>query len=263
MVETVSVLGVKVSAVNIAIVLTEADRWIAEGRRDYVCVTGAHGVIESQGDPELLRIHNRAGLVVPDGMPIVWVSRLHGGRQVSQVCGRELMLALCGHSVSRGYRHFFYGGGPGIGALLNQKLCHRFPGLNVVGSITPPFRALTEDEDERVVAEINRARPDILWVGLSTPKQERWMASHRARISAPVMLGVGAAFDFNSGVKKSPPSWVQRNGLEWAFRLVSEPRRLWRRYAYIVPAFLALNLLQLLRLQQFEVASPARDRDPR
>jgi N-acetylglucosaminyldiphosphoundecaprenol N-acetyl-beta-D-mannosaminyltransferase len=253
-VETVSVLGVNVSAVNTTVVLTEVDRWIAEGRRHYICVTGAHGVIECQGDKELLRIHNRAGLVVPDGMPVVWVSRLRGFRQVSRVCGRELMLALCEHSVPRRYRHFFYGGGSGIGELLSQKVCQRFPGLTVVGSITPPFRPLTLEEDDKVVAEINAARPDVLWIGLSTPKQERWMASHRDVISAPVMLGVGAAFDFNSEVKRSAPVWMQHNGLEWAFRLASEPRRLWRRYAYIVPAFIALNLLQFLGLQSFPIA---------
>ena len=163
-------------------------------------------------------------------MPLVWLSRARGFGYVNRVYGPDLMLALCERSLSKGYRHFLYGGAPGVPEKLAENLKRRFPGLDVVGTYSPPFRPLTHEEDERVVRMINEAGPDIVWVGLSTPKQERWMAGHIGRLEAPVLIGVGAAFDFHSGVKRQAPRWMQRSGLEWLFRLLTEPRRLWRRY---------------------------------
>jgi N-acetylglucosaminyldiphosphoundecaprenol N-acetyl-beta-D-mannosaminyltransferase len=209
----VDILGVNVSAVNMAQALATIEDWIATGEKNYVCVTGVHGVMESQRDEALRRIHNAAGLVTPDGMPLVWISRLRGYRHVERVYGPDLLQELCKCSAARGYRNYFYGGDTGVPELLAEKLRERFSGLKVVGSFSPPFRELTPDEDAEVVQAINRARPDIVWIGLSTPKQEKWMAMHLRSLSAPVLIGVGAAFDFHAGLKKQAPRWMQRSGL--------------------------------------------------
>jgi N-acetylglucosaminyldiphosphoundecaprenol N-acetyl-beta-D-mannosaminyltransferase len=246
-----NILGVGVSALNMAMALEIIEGWIERREPHYVCVTGVHGVMESQRDGELRRIHNRAGLVTPDGMPLVWLSRLQGFHHVERVYGPDLMLALCERSAAKGYRHFFYGGAEGVPEQLASVLQKRFPGLQVAGTFSPPFRSLTADEDDRIVQMINAAAPDIVWVGLSTPKQERWMAGHRERLTAPVLIGVGAAFDFLTGRKPQAPHWMQRAGLEWLFRLLTEPRRLWRRYLYHNPRFVLLVLLQLLGLRRY------------
>ncbi|MFN2582579.1 MAG: WecB/TagA/CpsF family glycosyltransferase [Candidatus Dormibacteria bacterium] len=241
------VLGVKVSAVSMDTTLDVLDRWITEDARSYVCVTGVHGVMESRRDERLRDIHNDAGLVTPDGMPLVWWSRAAGSRNVTRVCGPDLLLAACQRSLTTGYRHFFYGGKDGVTDLLAHKLQQKFPGLVVAGTYTPLFRPLTRDEDEEVVSRINAASPEIVWVGLSTPKQEYWMAAHVGRISAPVMIGVGAAFDFHAGLKRPAPIWMQHSELEWLFRLASEPCRLWKRYLVNNRAFVTLALQEIWR----------------
>lgn len=243
--ERLNVLGVGVSAITMAQALATIDIWIAHRQQRYVCVTGVHGIMESQRDPLLRRIHNRAGLVTPDGMPLVWLCHLHGLRHVERVYGPDLMLALCEHSLAAGYRHYVYGGAEGVPELLAERLQQRFGGLQVVGTCSPPFRPLSTEEDQQVVAAINAAAPDIVWVGLSTPRQEHWMADHVGRLSAPVLIGVGAAFDFHSGRKRQAPRWIQRHGLEWFFRLLNEPRRLWRRYLINNPLFVLLIAQQL------------------
>jgi N-acetylglucosaminyldiphosphoundecaprenol N-acetyl-beta-D-mannosaminyltransferase len=245
-----NVLGVGVSAVDIPMAVAAMERWIAEGGSAYVCVSGAHGVMECQRDEGLRRIHNDAGMVTPDGMPLVWLSRLHGARRVSRVYGPDLMLAFCERAEATGYRHFFYGGADGVPERLAAKLKERFPGLAVAGTWSPPFRALSPGEEREAIDRINAARPDVVWVGLSTPKQERWMAANRARLSAPVLVGVGAAFDFHAGLKPQAPKWMQRSGLEWLFRVATEPQRLWRRYAFTVPAFVILVALQEIGLRR-------------
>ncbi|MGH7879262.1 MAG: WecB/TagA/CpsF family glycosyltransferase, partial [Candidatus Binataceae bacterium] len=212
----------------------------------YVCVTSVHGVVESQRDESLRLIHNNAGMVTPDGMPLVWVSRLMGFRQTQRVYGPDLMLAVCERAAARGYRHFFYGGGPGVAERLSERLCNRYPGLRVAGIHSPPFRALSPAEDCAVVEQINSSGADIVWVGISTPKQERWMAAHVRRLNAAALIGVGAAFDFHAGLKKQAPRWMRRSGLEWTFRLATEPRRLWRRYLASNPVFVALVAMQLM-----------------
>jgi len=251
--ERVNVLGVGVDPVNPARAVEIIERWIATRDRQYVCVSGIHGVMESQRDESIRAIHNRAGLVVPDGMPLVWLSRLHGFRQADRVYGPDLMLECCGRSIQTGHRHYFYGGGSGVPEQLVSRLRERFPGLPVAGTFSPPFRPLAPEEDGAVVHRINAAQPDIVWVGLSTPKQERWMAEHRDRLDAPVLIGVGAAFDFHAGLKRQAPRWMQRSGLEWLFRLLSEPRRLWRRYLRNNPLFVWQLLLQALGLKRYDV----------
>ena len=228
--ERCHILGVGISAIDREKALKTIEAWIAAQLRHYVTVTGVHGVMESQRDAELMRIHNAAGMVTPDGMPMVWISRMRGLKHVSRVYGPDLMLDVCARSVQTGWRHFLYGGAEGVADLLAQKLRHRFTGLQVVGTFCPPFRPMTDEEDRALVDRINEAQPDIVWVGLSTPKQEYWMARHVGRLNAAVLIGVGAAFDFNAGIKAQAPLWMQQAGLEWLFRLATEPRRLGRRY---------------------------------
>jgi N-acetylglucosaminyldiphosphoundecaprenol N-acetyl-beta-D-mannosaminyltransferase len=254
----VNVLGVGVSAITMGDALTHIDRWIATSASRYVCVTGVHGVMESQVDPALRDIHNGAGLVTPDGMPLVWLSWLHGHRQVERVYGPDLMLACCEASIERGYRHFFYGGGSGVPERLAARLQARFPGLNVVGTWSPPFRDLSAAEEAAMIDHIAAARPDIVWVGLSTPKQERWMARYVGRLNVPVLIGVGAAFDMHSGMKRQAPRWMQRSGLEWVFRLMSEPRRLGRRYLVNNPWFVWRLLLQSSGIVRHDLDTHAR-----
>lgn len=239
-----NILGVGISSINMSIALRTIEAWLSRREAHYICITTVHGVMESQRDEELRRIHNAAGLVTPDGMPLVWLSRRMGFRHVGRVYGPDLLLAVCEHSIAWGARHFFYGGAPGVADTLALRLKSRFPGLRLAGTYSPPFRPLTLEEDQALVQRINAAQPDIVWVGISTPKQERWMAAHVRRLNAPVMVGVGAAFDFHAGLKRQAPYWMQQSGLEWFFRLLMEPRRLWRRYLINNPWFLWLVLLQ-------------------
>jgi N-acetylglucosaminyldiphosphoundecaprenol N-acetyl-beta-D-mannosaminyltransferase len=247
-----NILGVLISPINMQQALQTIDAWIANREPHYVTVTPAHAVMDAYQDPELRPIFNHSGLTTPDGMAIVWLLKLRGYRDVSRVYGPDLMLETCRAGLEFGYRHFLYGGAEGVATALADKLRARFPGLQVVGTHTPPFRELTEEEDQAVVDKINAARPDIVWVGLSTPKQERWMAAHLGRIETPVMIGVGAAFDFLSGKKPQAPRWAQRSGLEWLFRLASEPRRLWPRYRQY-PKFVLLALGQWLGLRDYSL----------
>lgn len=232
----VDVLGVHISAVDMERAVAEISRWIVKREQRYVCVTGVHGVMESQRDPELRRIHNESGLTTPDGMPMVWCGRRAGAR-ISRVYGPDLMLALCERGEHVGWSHFFYGGRHGVPELLIDRLRARYPRLRVAGSYSPPFRPLTAHEDSVLVSTLNASNADIVWVGLSTPKQERWMAEHRGHLQAPVLIGVGAAFDIHAGVLAQAPKWMQRSGLEWLYRVRREPRRLWKRYLVNNPAF--------------------------
>ncbi len=252
------IMGVNVSAITMADALRTVEDWIGRRACNYVCITGVHGVIESQSDPRLLAIHERAGMATPDGMPLVWMARKLGHGQTERVYGPDLMLRLTELSVEKGYRQYYFGGAPGLAERLRERLIARFPGLAVAGTFSPPFRPATVEEDEDVVRMINDAKPDIVWVGLSTPKQEYWMAEHLGRIEAPVMIGVGAAFDFLAGTKRQAPAWMQKRGLEWLFRLLSEPRRLWRRYGKIVPQFMVGASLQLLSQKNELATTPKR-----
>jgi N-acetylglucosaminyldiphosphoundecaprenol N-acetyl-beta-D-mannosaminyltransferase len=235
----VDVLGVGISAIDMPTALHLIDQWILQGDCRYICVTGVHGVMESQRDPVLRRVHNRSGLTVPDGMPLVWAGWAAGARHMDRVYGPDLMLAACERATARGYSSFFYGGRPGVAERLTARLVGAFPGLKIVGTYAPPFRELSAQEDEKVVQLISAAQPDLVWVGLGTPKQELWMAAHAHRIDAGVLIGVGAAFDIHAGLTRQAAHWMQRSGLEWAFRLAQEPRRLWRRYLYNNPRFVA------------------------
>lgn len=240
------ILGVGVSAITLDDAVRCIEEWIATRNRHYVCVTGVHGIMECQRDVALRRIHNRAGLVTPDGMPLVWMSRRLGYGRVERVYGPDLMQAVTALAAHRGWRNYYYGGAPGLAERLRERLQGSHPGLAVVGTHSPPFRSLSPEEDLDVIERINAAAPDIVWVGLSTPKQERWMAAHVGKLTAPVLVGVGAAFDFLAGTKPQAPRWMQCNGLEWLFRMASEPRRLALRYVRNNPAFMLRAAGQLL-----------------
>jgi N-acetylglucosaminyldiphosphoundecaprenol N-acetyl-beta-D-mannosaminyltransferase len=254
------VLGVRVDIVQIPDVIRIVERWIEEASHSrYVAVTGMHGVSEAQRDPVFKGALSAADLIVPDGMPLVWLGRLRGFRRLNRrVYGPELMETFCRQTADK-YRHFFYGGAPGVADMLAKVEQERY-GIQIAGTYCPPFRRLTPDEENEVQSIIEEAGPDVLWVGLSTPKQETWMHEHRSKISVPVMVGVGAAFDLNTGRLKQAPSWMRENGLEWFFRLLTEPRRLWRRYIISGSGFVWNVLLEFLGIKTFEIASRSGER---
>lgn len=231
--------------------------WCAEGLPAdgprYVCATSVHGLVEGRRDAAFRRILNRAAMVLPDGMPMVWFGRLAGRRGMCRVYGPGFMELVCRESATVAIRHFFYGGAPGVADELARRAAARFPGLQVAGTHCPPFRPLTERELDEVAAQINGAQADIVWVGLSTPKQEHWMDLARSRLGARVLISVGAAFDYHTDRLRKAPGAVQAAGLEWAYRLMQEPGRLWRRYAVNNPRFLYFAALQLSGLADFPI----------
>lgn len=249
----VNILGVGISAVNLQQAVEEIDRWIANRAPQYVNVCAVHTVMECQRDPRLRRIVNASGLSTPDGMPLVWLSALSGHKHVSRVYGPDLMLAVCERAQATGRRQFFYGGAPGVADRLVRNLKARYPRLEIAGTHAPPYRLADAEEDREVLDRINAAAPDIIWVGLGTPKQDYWVARHRALLDAPVLIAVGAAFDFHAGLLPQAPGWMQRIGLEWLFRLVQEPRRLAFRYLVYNPWFVLKVALQFAGLRRYGV----------
>jgi len=245
-----NILGVNVSAIHMQQALETIHTWITTRDPHYACVTPAHSIMDCYNNPELRPIFNSSGLTTPDGMSLVWILRLMGHKHVDRVYGPDLMQALCQASIEPGYRHYFYGGAPGVVEDLKIKLQTSYPDLQVVGHYTPPFGPVTLEEDQRIIEHIRDANPDIVWVGISSPRQEIWMAEHLNSLDVPVLIGVGAAFDFLSGRKTQAPRWVQRSGLEWLFRFLSEPKRLWRRYIQY-PLFILLLLAQVTGLKKF------------
>jgi N-acetylglucosaminyldiphosphoundecaprenol N-acetyl-beta-D-mannosaminyltransferase len=251
--EWTNVLGVRISAVNLKSATGLIQKAIEDGKKEYVCVRDAHGVVRCQKDPELRSIHNRAFLVTPDGMPLVWALKHAGHSESDRVYGPDLMLAVFEAGTSKGFRHFLYGAKATTLELLQARLLIKFPEAQIAGSYAPPFRALSPQEEADIADQINQSGADIIWVGLSSPKQELWMSRMRDRLDAPMLIGVGAAVDFHAGLKRQAPRFIQRSGFEWAFRLFCEPRRLWRRYALVVPTFLSLTALQRLGLRKFPI----------
>jgi N-acetylglucosaminyldiphosphoundecaprenol N-acetyl-beta-D-mannosaminyltransferase len=249
----VNVLGVGVSAINLDMALARITQAVEKKEKGYVCLTGVHGVSEAQSDPEFRQILNRAFLCTPDGMPLVWVGRLRGQKHMARVYGPDLMLAVMALSEQTGWRHFLYGGAGGTAQALQQRLVERFPKLRIVGTFQPPFRPLNAEELATLQETIRRTRPDAIWVGLSTPKQERFMATYLPKLDVTLMFGVGAAFDFLAGKVRQAPRWMQRSGLEWFFRLCCEPRRLWKRYFKNNPLFVARIFCQLAGLKKFPI----------
>lgn len=248
-----NVLGVGVHDLDMPRAVEAVMTAAAARRKGYVCVTGMHGVMESQKDPALRATLNASFLNVPDGMPLVWIAHAQGFRRVRRVYGPDLMSAVCEASVGRGMAHFLYGGQPGVAELLKARLEVRFPGIRIAGTFTPPFRPLTAEEEAGLASQVQAADPDFFWVGLSTPKQERFMAQYAGRLAARVFFGVGAAFDIHTGRLRDAPVWMKKAGLQWLHRLCLEPRRLWRRYLLNNPVFLAKVAAQLLGLKRYDL----------
>jgi N-acetylglucosaminyldiphosphoundecaprenol N-acetyl-beta-D-mannosaminyltransferase len=250
------VLGVGVDAIDPKQAIAIVHAALQSGRKGYVCVTGVHGIMEAQKDREFLSILNSALLVTPDGMPTVWVGRMQGHPQMARVFGPDLMLDICRTSVSWGSRHFLYGGQEGVVEKLTANLRTLCPGINVVGTYTPPFRPLSPWEKSELIAKVAVAQPDIIWVGLSTPKQEKFMAEFLPLLSTKLMIGVGAAFDLHTGRIQDCDEWVKHAGLQWLHRLSQEPRRLWKRYLINNPKFLLAIAAQLMGLRQYSLPLP-------
>lgn len=255
------VLGVGISATSYDEVAATCADWLSESkdslaysRGRYICVTSVHGVMEARKDMAIRSILNGADIATPDGMPLVWALRSFGVPAQQRVYGPNLMLKLCEQAAELGHRIFLYGGRPETLDVLRANLQARFPKLDIAGSYSPPFRALTDEEESEVRQMVRNARPDLIFVGISTPKQERWMAAHRDVFPGTVMVGVGAAFDFHAGRVKQAPSWMQRNGLEWLFRLGAEPSRLWKRYVLVTPWFLPFWAMQKMSIAMRQVA---------
>jgi N-acetylglucosaminyldiphosphoundecaprenol N-acetyl-beta-D-mannosaminyltransferase len=243
---TTDLLGVHINAIDMPIAIETIERWVDTGQREYVAVCAVHSIMEADRDPAFRDILNKAGLRVPDGMPLVWLSQRAGHQQTGRVRGADLVDALCARSAQTGHHHYFYGGAPGIAQEMARRLQVRHPGLQVAGASTPAALAVGEEEPPSVIETINAAQPDILWIGLGCPKQEWWMALHRDSLDVPVVIGVGAAFDFHSGAVNQAPLWMQNTGLEWVHRLFSEPERLASRYFACNTRF-ALSLRRLIK----------------
>jgi N-acetylglucosaminyldiphosphoundecaprenol N-acetyl-beta-D-mannosaminyltransferase len=233
-----AVLGIPLAITDYERTMDWMDATIARRERGYVCVAAVHTVMVCQEDPELREAVLNSSLTVPDGQPLVWAMNALGHHMPSRVYGPELMARYCERSSLTGARMFLYGGrNQGALVQLALNLRRRYPGLKIVGGYSPPYRALTAEEEDAIAEEMNRSQADVIWVGIGVPKQEKWMAHMRDRLDAPVLVGVGAAFDFHAGLVPQAPNWMQTAGLEWAYRLGHEPRRLWRRYLRYNPRF--------------------------
>jgi N-acetylglucosaminyldiphosphoundecaprenol N-acetyl-beta-D-mannosaminyltransferase len=246
-----NILGVGVSAISMKDAVRHTDSLLLAGAEGYICVTGVHGIMEAQDDEGFRHILNASFLTTPDGMPTVWLGHWQGHRNMTRVYGPDFMREVCQLSLERGYRHFFYGGKPGVAQELAARLSARFPGLRIAGTYTPPFRPLTTLEEQSLTRQLLESEPHILWCGLSTPKQERFMAQYSGRLPVQLMIGVGAAFDIHSGNAKDAPHWMQSSGLQWLYRMVMEPRRLAGRYLRNNPRFIWLSYLQLAGLRKY------------
>ncbi len=239
------VLAARISAVRPAVVTARVLEMVKTQTRGFIHVCTVHTMLECVDDPVLAAIVNQSTMAVPDGMPLVWLGRKAFPEEEVQRCyGPDLMLAICEAGVSTGLKHCFYGGTPEVLEKLQNNLEERFPGIKIVESIAPPFRELTSEERKNAAERINAAKADIVWVGLGTPKQDVWMGQMREKLDAPVLIAVGAAFNFHAGLLAQAPRLMQRAGLEWLFRLCKEPRRLWKRYVIGNPRFLWLLLKQ-------------------
>jgi N-acetylglucosaminyldiphosphoundecaprenol N-acetyl-beta-D-mannosaminyltransferase len=243
---TVDVLGVPIAVTDYDRALDWIDEMVAARQPGYVCVCNVHAVMASAEDPELRNALLRSSVNVPDGQPLVWAMNALGQSLEDRVYGPELMARACERAAASAQRFYLYGGrNQGALVQLALNLRQRYPGVQIVGGYSPPHRPLTQEESDSVAAEINRSKPDVVWVGIGVPKQEKWMVQMRPALEAPVLIGVGAAFDFHAGLVPQAPKLLQDRGLEWAYRLLQEPRRLWRRYLRYNPRFVGAFARQL------------------
>ena len=228
--DTPRILGIRVDPLNMDSAVAYVSDQIESHRPGYVCLIGVHGIIEAQRDPGLAQIYERSTMVVPDGTPTVWLGRVQGFEQMQRVAGPDLMLEVLSNPEFANCRHYLYGGRPGVAEKLKASLIHKFPSVQIVGTYTPPFRNLTTSEEKLLANDIKRTGANIIWVGISTPKQERFMVRMLPLLQSGLMFGVGAAFDFHTGRIKDAPQWIKRAGLQWMHRMLQDPRRLFWRY---------------------------------
>ena len=248
-----NVLGIGVHAVDMEQAVARMRLALEEGRKGYVCLAGVHGIMEAHRHPDLRSIFASAYLVAPDGMPTVWMGRLQGLSRMQRVFGPDLMLEVIGSKELSHYKHFLCGGAPGVAEQLRDEMLRRFPWASISGTYTPPFRPMTKQEEDELATQVRLCQPDIIWVGLSTPKQDRFMFRYLPLLETKLMDGVGAAFLFHTGAIQDSPAWVKRAGLQWLHRLLQEPSRLWQRYLVNVPLFLFQAALQISGLRSYSV----------
>jgi N-acetylglucosaminyldiphosphoundecaprenol N-acetyl-beta-D-mannosaminyltransferase len=246
---SVQILGVPVSRITMQAALATIDAWLTRRESHYICACDVHSLMRAHADPEHLTALKSASMITPDGQPVVWTARSRGIVDIERVCGPDLLPALCAESVTKGWSHYFYGGAEGVASDLERHLTREFPGLRIAGVDSPPFRPLTPAEQDETLARIRAAMPNILWVGLGCPKQEKWMLAQQSKLPGIVMIGIGAAFDFHTKRIERAPIWMRKNGLEWLHRLWSEPRRLWRRYLVLAPQFVVASVAETVRLR--------------
>jgi len=255
LVEYVNVLGVGVHPVDMRSTALALETWVRERTKGYVCLAGVHGIMEAQRSPTLKSIYAKAALVAPDGMPTVWIGRLQGFSWMQRVFGPDLMVEVLGSEQFRNCSHFFCGGEAGVADRLRDEMLLRFPSAKIAGTYSPPFRPMTSSEEGEFVAVVRSLQPDIIWVGLSTPKQEQFMARYLPILDTKLMIGVGAAFLFHTGAIQDSPDWVKRAGLQWLHRLLQEPSRLWKRYLLNNPQFICYALLQIAGIARYALES--------
>lgn len=256
--EKVNVLGIGVNATDPQSVARTLKAYIQDGRKGYVCLAGVHGVMEAQREPGLKSIFAHSLMVVPDGVPTVWMGHLQGFSKMRRVYGPDLMIDILSHPEFRDCGHFFCGGEPGVAEKLRDVMLQRFPYAKITGTFSPPFRPMTAAEEKELAAKVSSLKPDIIWVGLSTPKQERFMARYLPMLDTSLMIGVGAAFLFHTGAIRDSPEWVKRAGLQWLDRLWQEPSRLWRRYLLNNPVFIFQAALQIIGLKHHALERASR-----
>ena len=250
---SIRILGTRVHMAPMPVVMAQMVRWIEteSQRHHHIVNTGMHGIMEAHRDPEFKQILNSADLLAPDGILTILIARLHGYRISKRDTGPELLWRFSEIGNRKAYKYFFYGDTEETLKLLCSRLQGQFPNVRTVGYHSPPFRTLTTQEDESVVHAINQAKPDVLWVGLGIPKQERWIAEHRDKLNVPVVVGAGASFKFLSGTVSRAPAWLRNLGFEWLWRLIQEPKRVWRRALIDAPQFIGLVFLQLTGMRKF------------
>jgi N-acetylglucosaminyldiphosphoundecaprenol N-acetyl-beta-D-mannosaminyltransferase len=257
------VLGVEVDAIDMETTLEHITALLKRSSKSYICVAGVHGVMEAQRNSRLLKVYSDSEMTIPDGMPLVWVGRMQGHAAMQRVTGPDLMLEIFRRKEFAHVTHFLYGGREGVAEELCDKLREQFPLAKIVGTYTPPFRDLSSSEQEQFVARIGELKPDVIWVGISCPKQEIFMARYLSMLETKLMFGVGAAFDYHTGHIRDCSEWIKQAGLQWLHRLMQDPKRLWRRYLRNNPTFVWYIALQMLRLRRYSRSSEAHPSEAR
>ncbi len=244
-------LGISVEALDMELALSRVARELEARRKGYICMAGVHGIMEAFRDSELAAIYAGSSITAPDGTPTVWVGRLQGHKAMQRVAGPDLMLEVFRRKQFAGCTHFLYGGEEHVAEQLRERFTRLYPWARIVGTYTPPFRDLNAEEEESLIARIRQLKPDIIWVGISTPRQERFMHRYLHLLDTTLMFGVGAAYDFHTGRIQDAPQWIKTIGMQWLHRLLQDPHRLWKRYLRNNPAFLWHIALQLSGLRHY------------